>query len=462
VDERIIIVSGDSHAGMPKDRWTEYLDPRFHHLLPQLQRDNEIYPLAIELQTTKLGISGHPEHQEAHRTGWHGLHDPVLRLADMDREGIAAELIYLGDARLGDLFHNVTNRAYPLDAWDAGAKAWNRWAADTFGFATDRFLVTAAIGSCTDIDAAVAEVAWIADHGFVGTYGPGYVHHAGLPPLYDPYWEPFWSACEDAGIAVVVHAGFGTEHGSVFPEVERMYDDVVSAAGNTDRADLFAHAGAISDASIQFFVDFLNHRVDSRRPLWQLMLGGVFDRHPNLRYLPTEIRMDWIPATLRHLDEVYDADPSAFPATRRPSEYWPTNCLVGASFIHKAEVEMRHEVGIETIVFGRDFPHPESTWPHTREWLRDAFTGVPEDELRLMLGENAIRFLGLDRARLAQVAARIGPTYEQVTSGPPVDPALIDNFALRGGYLKPAEGGAKLAYVDDLLRDDLVGLGARR
>jgi hypothetical protein len=133
--------------------------------------------------------------------------------------------------------------------------------------------------------------------------------------------------------------------------------------------------------------------------------------------------------------------------------------MAGASFIHKAEVEMRHEIGIETVLFGRDFPHPESTWPHTRDWLRDAFCDVPDDELRLMLGENAIRFLDLDRERLADIAKRIGPTIQEIHAGGEVRPELIENFAMRGGYLKPAEGEAKLPLVDDLLKGDLVGLG---
>ena len=133
--DRVIVVSSDSHAGMPKEMWTEYLESRFHNLLPGLREDNEIYPLAIALLGSKHQFDVYPEHEEIHRTGWHGLHDPVLRMADMDREGVAAELIYLGDSRLGDLFHNVTNREFSLDAWEAGARAWNRWAADNFGFA---------------------------------------------------------------------------------------------------------------------------------------------------------------------------------------------------------------------------------------------------------------------------------------------------------------------------------------
>ena len=177
MEDRVIIVSGDSHAGVPKELWTEYLPQQYHELLPQLRRDTDVYPMAIFLMGAKRRPENLEEHEIAHRDDWHGLHDPVLRLADMDREGVAAEVIYLGDSRLGDMFHNVTGRDFGLDAWEAGAKGWNRWAADTFGFATDRFLVTGAIGPCVDMDASVAEVHWMADHHFAGVYAPG-VHAA--------------------------------------------------------------------------------------------------------------------------------------------------------------------------------------------------------------------------------------------------------------------------------------------
>jgi predicted TIM-barrel fold metal-dependent hydrolase len=463
MDQPLIIVSSDSHAGMPKELWPDYLEARFHDLIPRLHEDNEVYPIAISLLTAKKGTTAaFPGHQEAHRTGWHGLHDPVLRLADMDREGVAAELIYHGDFRLGDLFHNTSNRRYPLEVWDAGARAWNRWAADTFGFAPDRFLVTGAIGPCTDMASTLAELDFLAEHGFAGTYLPGYMGHPDTPALAERYWEPFWSACEERDLAIVVHAGFGWEQGVAFEQLEKICGDVEAAAGTTEREALFAHADAVSDDSVRFFFEFANS-VRSRRPLWQLTLGGVFDRHPGLKLVLTEIRVDWIPATLRHLDDVYEAHRHQLPGARRPSEYWPEHCLGGASFIHKAEVGMRHEIGIETLSFGRDFPHPESTWPHTREWLRDAFAGVPEDELRLVLGENAIRFLDLDRDRLLELARRIGPSVGDVLGhGDEVEPRLIESFSARGGYLKPAEGGTRIDEVDALLRDDLAGLTSAR
>jgi predicted TIM-barrel fold metal-dependent hydrolase len=459
--ERLIFVSSDSHAGVPKELWPEYLDKKFHYLLPALREDNMVYPTAIYVLGARNRSQAIPEVAEAHRTGYHGLHDAQIRLADMNREGVVAELIYHGDFRLGDLFHNNTNDKYPLDAWEAGARGWSRWAADNFGFAKERFLVVSPIGPCLNMKSTVAELEWISDHGFAGTYAPGYMRHPDLPHLLDEYWEPFWTACEERGLPLVVHAGFGWDQGTVFPQLKQIYDQAATAAGSTELDAILAHANAVGQESVEFFHEF-SGSPRPRRPMWQLMLGGVFDRHPGLKLVLTEIRADWIPATLRHLDAVYDEHRSELPAKCRPSEYWQSNCLVGASFIHKAEVEMRHDIGIETIAFGRDYPHPEGTWPNTREWLRDAFAGVPENEVRLMLGENAIRFLGLDRARLAEIAGRIGLSWADVTGdAAPVAPELIDNFAARGGYLRPAEGDTRLAIVDEMIREDLAGSGAR-
>jgi predicted TIM-barrel fold metal-dependent hydrolase len=458
--DRLLFVSSDSHAGVPKELWPDYLEKRYHELLPSLHEDNKIYPTAIYVLTARNKSTTPPEVAEAHRSGFHGLHDAKIRLADMDREGVAAELIYHGDFRLGDMFHNNTNNKYPLDAWEAGARGWNRWTADNFGFAKERFLVVGAIGPCIDMTATVKELEWISDQGFAGTYAPGYMRHPDIPPLFDEYWEPFWSRCEERGLAVVVHAGFGWEQGVVFPELERIYAQAAQAAGSTEFDALLAHAEAVGQQSLEFFHEF-SGSVKPRRPMWQLMLGGVFDRHPDLKLVLTEIRADWIPATLRHLDALYDKSRADLVAKRSPSEYWRSNCLVGASFMHKAEVEMRYDIGLETIAFGRDYPHPEGTWPNTKDWLRDAFAGLPADEVRRMLGENAVGFLGLDRRRLTEIANRIGPSVDEITGGAPdVAPELITNFNNRGGYLRPAEGDSRLPLVDGLLREDLVGVKA--
>jgi hypothetical protein len=238
----------------------------------------------------------------------------------------------------------------------------------------------------------------------------------------------------------------------MFPAVDAVMQRLDAPGADVDQV--------ISWATSELFTGEFFSDATPRRAMWQLMFGGVFDRHPDLKLVMTEVRADWMPATLRFLDEVYLRHRDELPARHSPTEYWHRNCLTSLSFVHRSEVEMRHELGIETVAFGRDYPHNESTWPNTRAWVRDAFHEVPENEVRLMLGENVIRELGLDRAGLAEVAARVGPTVDDITGpGADVDPALINHFDLRGGYLKPPEGAAKLPQVSQMVRDDLVKVG---
>jgi predicted TIM-barrel fold metal-dependent hydrolase len=201
------------------------------------------------------------------------------------------------------------------------------------------------------------------------------------------------------------------------------------------------------------------------------MAGGVFDRHPGLKLALTEVRADWVPATIAHLDERMTASRmttsrmTANPAARsaaamklKPSEYYRRHIVVAPSSIHRAEVEMRQEIGVAQLLFGADYPHPEGTWPNTREWIRNAFDGVPEDEVRQILGENAVATYGLDGDLLAKVAARIGPSSEILTDGW-VDESLVRHFDQRAGYRRAAET-VNLGALDAVLDADLVTLGA--
>jgi predicted TIM-barrel fold metal-dependent hydrolase len=444
--EKLIVVSGDSHAVPSPEVWPVYVEAKYHEYLPGMHEDNERYK-----QLLGLFANFSPELLEVIDTdgvwasgGYTGAWDADRRLAEMDREGIAAEMVYAGDPReISPLSPQF--RPLPQDVVAAGVRAYNRWAADAFGVATDRILPVGDPASGTDIDAMVAELDWIAEHGFAGAYVPGYFHRPDMPPPYDPYFDPFWSRLADHGLPAVIHAGYGQKQ----CEFLNAIDDLRRNMEAEGRNDLLAE---IINNAERFFSKDLR----PRRAMWQLMLGGVFDRHPKLKLLMAEVRGDWLPATLQHLDAAYEQARADLPAQRKPSEYWREHCLMSLSFVHKAEVAMRHEMGVETVFFGRDYPHAEGTWPNTADWLSDAFAGVPDDELRLMLGENAIRVLGLDRAALAAVAERIGPTIEEVTGRTPeLDPRLVANWDARGGYLKPPEPHDPDA-IDALLGPDIA------
>jgi hypothetical protein len=121
---------------------------------------------------------------------------------------------------------------------------------------------------------------------------------------------------------------------------------------------------------------------------------------------------------------------------------------------------MRHEIGLTRFLFGRDYPHPEGTWPNTADWIRATFAGVPEDEAQLILGENAIECFGLDRDRLAGLADRIGFRPEDVLGDHHrVDPALLDHFDLRAGYKQPV-GEPDPAILTQTIDADLAQLAS--
>ena len=100
--------------------------------------------------------------------------------------------------------------------------------------------------------------------------------------------------------------------------------------------------------------------------------------------------------------------------SRKPSEYFATNCWIGASFMSHAEAEDRYAIGVERIMWGSDYPHAEGTWPWSTDSMRMTFQGVSEEEIRKMLGENAFNCYDLDRPALQNLAAKIGPHLKEV------------------------------------------------
>ena len=93
----------------------------------------------------------------------------------------------------------------------------------------------------------------------------------------------------------------------------------------------------------------------------------------------------------------------------KPSEYFKRNIRVGSSAMSRREAELRHTIGLETIMWGTDYPHPEGTWPITRKIMVDTFKGLPDEDIEAMLGGNAASFYGFDTEKLLPLAARIGP-----------------------------------------------------
>ncbi len=162
-----------------------------------------------------------------------------------------------------------------------------------------RLVGVAEPGPCLDLDETIQELQWCAAHGFRSVFLPGSTADPGLPPLVDPYYEPFWDACEDLGLVLGVHAGWGQSQERTW-QVFAMLKQMVESSNGEHRLEEMAQQLSEHEESP------LRLDLGPRRVLWQLMLGGVFDRHPALKLAMVEIRADWLPATLAYLDARYE------------------------------------------------------------------------------------------------------------------------------------------------------------
>ena len=400
-EQRVLLVSGDSHAGPTLEALRSYCPGAYLGAFDEFSASAQVEEMRSGVRgsgSLYLNTSGHD--------------DPGARLADMDRDGIAAEVI----------FHNSFN-GEPMPFLDlgwpefdnpelagVGFQIYNRWLADFCGFAPERLIGLAHI-PLWDIDAAIKELHWAADHGLRAINFPS------ARPQWiqynNPHWDPFWAAVEETGLVLATHAGAAT-------------DPAVQEVAGTPL--LLIEAGGAYN----------------RRAVARMILGGVFERFPGLRLAMTEQPGVWIPAALVELDTAALAPlPLAnSELSKAPSEYFKSNVFVGASFIAPFEVEAAVDDWWWTNIFwGRDYPHPEGTWrysadpeetPMTHLSLRHAMAGIPEDKVRAIVGENAARVYGLDVVSLRSIADEIGPTIEEITA--PLDDVPALDGPERKGY----------------------------
>jgi len=324
--------------------------------------------------------------------------ESAKRNAALESDGIAAEVLFPNTSP--PFFPSATITAGNPTTHDeyearfAGLQAHNRWMIDFCAELPGRRAGLAQI-FFNDVDDAVTEIRRAAAGGLRGVLLPSDTSQV-LVPYYYPRYDRIWEVCEELEMPIHRHANFVGD--PVSPEFGYAGPAVATLEGN-----FFAH-----------------------RSLGHLIVGGVFDRFPGLKYVTTETGSGWVVPYLKEVDAVYAAalqrgsitDFFAGDAMRRlgktPSEYYRSNCYVGASLLMKPEVDLRHDIGIETMMWGSDLPHREGTYPYTLEALRAVFSDVPPEEVQTMLGTIAADVYRLDIDLLRGVADRIGPTVAEV------------------------------------------------
>lgn len=458
--EQITIVSADGHIGMPYSGYKDYIDPQYRDRLEDLAEEQQFYETMLigQVLGTAPEVLELIDHRGVADIRRELYWDVDKRLAEMDAEGLAGDFVIVSN----DLapFFSIMNSSYSAELRKAGVQAHNRWAAEFMARSGGRIFANGE--NLPDQREAIEQLPWLAENGFKSVTVPGLVQDPAMTPIYDKSWDPYWAGCAEHGLVLNVHAGWGTRQGlwseffrSFAAEMMQSGGGMMVGVEDTDPTEFLLKATEKLDAKnpdSPLALTVLPHQA-----LWRLMLSGVFDRHPDLKMVLTEVRADWVPSLLDYLEKRFDE--LEVKPKLRPREYWERNCGVTPSAHHRAEVRIRNEIGLDQFMFGADIPHPESTWPNTQQWLRDSLVGVPEDDIRKMLGENAIRIYGVDRGPLDAAAARIGITARDLSAGIELDERIVNHFHGRAGYTRDVDP-VDFAKIDERLLPDLERVSA--
>ena len=388
--DRYTVISADGHAGADMAAYKAYLEREYHGEFDRWLAMYENPWRDLE--------------QPGRTRNW----DSDERLQDLDADGVVAEVLFPNT--IPPFFPTGSLTAIPPTAdeyelrW-AGLRAHNRWLVDFCAEAPGRRAGVAQI-LLNDVDDAVAEVRWSREAGLTGgILLPGVPPGSSVDLYHAPRYEPIWAACAEYDVPINSHGG--------------------TSGPEPPGQGTFPGSGAIFIVEAPWF---------SHRTLWQFIYSGAFDRHPTLKLCLTEQGSGWVPGVLAMLDdfharftseeptmEAYFAGEAARNLSLTPTEYFRRNVFLGSSFMRPGEAVLRHEIGVDNIMWGADYPHNEMTTPHTTKALRHTFPGVDPTEIRMMLGENAARVYGFDLAPLHKIAAQVGPSIDEVAIPLPED-----------------------------------------
>src|SRR5690606_27725675 len=332
--EKIWANSGDSHFLEPEDLWRESLPPRLAELVPRSEKDpdGEWETVHIDGMSFRRKLpTGRVKKFFELSARAPGSDDVTKRLADLDQEGIWAEVVFPSLGMWSSSFRTP-------EVLREALKVSNDWAFETIEKYSPRFVTTAQV-STLDIGDAIAELERCAEMGYRAVFMPTTPH-----PLQKDYnredWEPFWTACERAGMVLAFHIG-------------------------TDPIDLSkgASQGVVYRGPGGAVLNYTETTFSGQRAVMKMVASGALDRHPDLKVLVSEGGATWVPFLADRMEEGYRQHAIAVRPKLKRSPREIIYSQVYASFQHdETAIAAMTAMGYDKVMWGSDYPHLEGTY----------------------------------------------------------------------------------------------------
>jgi len=366
------VLSADSHITEPPNTYLDHIEARWRDKAPRMVfREGigdvfEIDGLPRPIPMGLVAAAGKPAHEirvqgarfeEMHRGGW----DPVARLADQVRDGVAAEVIY---PTVGMVLCNHPDFDYKKACFDA----YNRWIAAYCASAPQRLLGCGQTAMRTPQE-GIEDLKSIAALGLRGVMLPG---HPAVEDYHSKVYDPFWEAAIETGLPLSFHI-------------------------LTTRGDTFGARGPAMNG-------FLSIIRGCQDIIGMLVLGGVFERHPDLKVVCVEADAGWVPHFMYRMDHAYKRHRYWLPAgqelSKLPSEYFRENVYTTFQDDHVA-FQTADLVNWRRLLWANDFPHSDSTWPDSRQVLAEQTACLRPEQERAITCDNVAELYGIDLGALS-------------------------------------------------------------
>jgi predicted TIM-barrel fold metal-dependent hydrolase len=294
-----------------------------------------------------------------------GCYDPRARVDDMELNWVEASLSFPSFPRFcGQTFLEAKDR----ELAEACVYAYNDWMVDEWCGDSGGRLIPLPIIPLWDAELAAAEVRRNASRGVRAVCFSEIPAVLGLPSIHTGDWDPFFAACAETGTVVCMHIGSSSK----MPATSA--DAPVAVAATLSFGNAMAS-----------LTDFL--------------FSGVLVRFPDLKLAYSEGQIGWIPYILERADDVW-LEHRAWGGVRDivpepPSTYYYRQ-VFGCFFRDRHGIESLKTVGVDNTTFETDYPHTDSTWPHTKKVAQELMAGLSDNVVHKLVRGNAIRMLELD------------------------------------------------------------------
>jgi predicted TIM-barrel fold metal-dependent hydrolase len=372
--EDLVLVSVDDHIIEPREMFDAHIPERYRDRAPRVltDEDGSEYWLFEGERAAYMGLNAvagcPPEEYGLNPTRYDqmrkGCYDVDERVGDMNANGVLGSLNFPTFPHFcGQLFARQQDKELSL----AVVRAYNDWHIDEWCGAHPGRFIPCGITPYWDPNLMAEEVRRIAGKGCHAVTFSENPEKLGHPSLHSDHWDPFWHACQESDTVVCLHIG-------------------------SSSSLLLTASDAPADVMISITP------MNSFLALNDLMWTSIFKKFPRIKIAMSEGGIGWIPYALERMDYVYEHHHSWTGADfggRRPSDVYRDHIVT--CFIDDASgLELRHRVGVDSITWECDYPHSDSTWPHSPELLGKSLSGIPDDEVDKMTHLNAMRVFQFD------------------------------------------------------------------